>query len=69
MDLTRFRRVDLLNVCKEFGITIGSTAKKSLVIEAILNAELDEDDINETLSSIETREKEEKEQEKLKDEK
>lgn len=70
MDLARFRRVDLLNVCKEFGITIGSTAKKSLVIEAILNAELDQDDINETLSAIEEREKlkEEKEREERKKE-
>lgn len=45
MDLTRFVCTDLLLVCKEFGITVSSNAKKSVIMEAIVNAELEEADI------------------------
>lgn len=63
MDLTRFLRADLLLVCQELGITIGSTARKALIIEAIENAGL-EDDVTDTLQTVEKRREEEKEKEK-----
>ncbi|XP_064482847.1 uncharacterized protein LOC135395680 [Ornithodoros turicata] len=64
MDLTRFLRADLLHVCKEFGIPISSTARKAQVVEAIQEAGLEDDDINETLKALDKRQQDEKEKEK-----
>lgn len=67
MDLTQFLRTDLLCVCREFGINVGSTTKKAQVIEAIVNAELGDDDVSETLQRLKDereREKQDREHEK-----
>ncbi|XP_064485140.1 uncharacterized protein LOC135397466 [Ornithodoros turicata] len=69
MDLTQFRRIDLIQVCKEFEISVGNAARKAQVIEAIVNAELDQDDVTETLNELERKRQEEKEKEKEKQKK
>lgn len=64
MDLTQFLRTDLLQLCKEFGLNINSTAKKAQVIQTIQEADLGEDDVTETLQRLKDdreRDKEDKE--------
>lgn len=64
MGLTCFQWANSPNVHKEFRITTGSMARKSVIMEAISNVELYEDDISEILNAIKEREKQKEEKER-----